>query len=941
MQPKATIPAGFPEYARGSGRGLSEEELREGALLERRAELFRQLVGTDDNKRLVSELDRFRSRRGGMRGLARAEADPGGVLPRSGNEAKTRDGKLRVTKGRPPTDAIGFGHTGVYVNVAAKDPFASALLRFKLNERAVRHLEPSSIVVARWDDVAERFSLIPASGFDPGNAYAYGRISRPGTYTAIGLPRDPRILTTLKLFGVMEPWLRVPELADPFTDRICQLILCADFMKGAEKNRELLDGLGLSPDDFGGGGPGGDICDQCLRGGAHAHLPELELLDLADLPRLEIKPSFSKWPFWPRPCVTWQSMGPVNVTGRVGALAIHPSDGNTLYAGTTGGGVWRTTNGGTSWSALMSEELSLAVGGLGIARSNPSTVYAATGEWTAGIGFPVDPVTRGVGVYRTTNGGADWDLCAPIPSDVCSSVAVDPTNPSRVFVGGGLALHRTTNGGVTWDIPVGRTNGVFDGEVSDVVIDPNDVDRVYIGVHRDGVYRSTDGGNTWTQLTNGIDTGNVADSPKIALGLNGTHGTRFVAVKMGERVYTSINRGTSFTRRTDVGGSIWYFAWTNVIAVDPQNEDVLIAGAVSLFRSTDGGATWSFTAPGVHSDNQAIAFDPTNHNHVYVATDGGIWSSVNNGVAWAFASRGLIATHFYNMSVSQNPVLRFGGAIQDDSGFHNIGAPDWSSLGLGEGGYVEYDWQNEQILYHDPWFTDLNRTTNAASSWTSLQKNTDLWYGEPLAIGRTNANLLLAIEAGTSIVRSTNAGSSWTTVLSPAGPSFTSVRLAPSNDQEAYAGTADGRIWHSMDSGTTWTELDTTALPNAQIQSLSVAPTDPRRVFVAFAGTGVRHLFRGDLDAVGNATWFDVSGAVPALSLPDLPLTGLALHPTQEEVVYVSTLFGVLRSVDGGDSWAPFDEGLPNAFVSDLDIRFHDRSLWASTLGRGIYRRYV
>lgn len=942
MALRTSTPRDFPEYARGAQRDLSDEELREGALLERRGELFRQLTGTDDGGRLVYELDRFRSLRGAMRPQDRAEIDPGGGLPRSGNEARIADGKLRVTRGKAPTDAVGFGHTGVYVNVAAPRPFASARLRFKLNEKATAHLDRSSIVIARWDEVADRFVLVPASGFDPEGGYAFGRISRGGTYTAIGLPSDPRVLTTLKLFGAMEPWLRVPELADPFTDGICQLILCADFMSGIEKNDELLGRLGLTPDDFAGGGPGGDtICERCLHGGAHAHLPELELLDVADLPRLDIKPRLPKWPFWPRPCVAWQSMGPVNVTGRVGVLAIHPADGDAVYAGTTGGGVWRTTNGGSSWSALMNNELSLAIGGLGIAASNPSVLYAATGEWTAGIGFPVDPVTRGVGVYRTSNGGGDWDLCAPIPSDVCSSVAVDPTNPARVFVGGGLALHRTRDGGRTWDIPVGRTNGVFDSEISDVVIDPNDVDRIYIGVHRTGVFLSTDGGNTWAQLTNGIDTGSVADSPKIALGRNGAHGTRFVAVKMGERVYRSTDGGATFTRRTDVGGSIWYFAWTNVIAVDPQDEDVLFAGAVSLFRSTDGGATWSFTAPGVHSDNQSISFDPADHNHVYVATDGGIWSSVDNGITWTFASRGLVASHFYNMSVSQNPVLRFGGAIQDDSGFHYVGAPDWSSLALGEGGYLEYDWQNEQILYHDTWFADLNRSTNAAGSWTSRQKNTDLWYGEPLAIGRTNANLLLAIETGSTIVRSTNAGSTWTTVLNPAGPSFTSVRLAPSSDQEAYAATSDGRVWHSTDSGSTWTELDTTSLPNGQIQSVAVAPTDPRRIYVAFAGTGVRHLFRGDLDAAGNATWFDVSGAVPALSLPDLPLTGLALHPTQDEVIYVSHLFGVLRSVDGGDSWAPFDDGLPNAFISDLDVRLYDRSLWASTLGRGIYRRYV
>jgi photosystem II stability/assembly factor-like uncharacterized protein len=939
MQPRASTPADFPDYGRGSRPGLSEEEQREGANIERRAEWFLHLVGSDDAPRLLGELDRFRRLRPMMRERARRTADAGGSLPRSGADATAREAKLRVKKAKAPDAIQGFGRTGVYVEVAAPRPFASALLRFRITDRAIAHLQPGSIVVARWDEVSERFALVPPSGFNVDDGYAYARISRAGIYTAIGLPRDPRLLSTLKLLEAIEPWLDHAELADRFIDRICQVILCADFMKDAPQDAGLLATLGLTPEDF-VGGPGGSICEQCLAT-KPGHLPELELLKVADLPGRVIKPGLGLYPIWPVPCQTWHNVGPVNVTGRIGVLAIHPSIGSTLYAGSTGGGVWRTPDGGATWAPLMSQELSLAIGGLGVAASDPNVLYAATGEWTAGIGAPVDPVTTGVGVYRTTNAGADWDLCAPIASNTCSAVAVDPTYPARVFVGGNTALHRSTNGGASWDIPLGRINGVFDGEISDVVLDPNDIDRLYIGVHRDGVYRSTDGGNTWGRMQTGIDTGTVADSPKIALGRNGAHASQFVAVKMGERVYTSIDGGTNFTRQADVGSPIWYFAWTNTIAVDPQDENILLAGAVSLFRSADGGATWSFSGGGVHSDTQSITFDPADHNHVYIATDGGIWSSTDNGVTWTFVSRGLVATHFYNMAVSDTPVLRYGGAVQDDSGFHFVGAPDWSSLGLGEGGYLEYASNNEQVIYHDAWFTDLNKTTNAAASWTSLGIQTDLWYGEPLAIGQTNPNLLLAIANGSSISRSTNAGTSWTSVLAPAGPSFTSVRFAPSNDQEAYTGTADGRIWHSTDSGASWTELDTTALPNAQIQSLAVAPTDPRRVYVAFAGTGLRHLFRGDLDPAGAATWFDVSGALPAVSLPDLPLTGLALHPSQDEVIYVSTLLGILRSVDGGDSWAPFDEGLPNAYVSDIDIRTRDRSLWASTLGRGIYRRYI
>ena len=935
-------------------RPRKEEERHEGEGIRRRAAWLQAVLGTDDRDRIVHEIVRYRTAKPRMLGLPRVAADAGRALGKSGFDAwGPPEAKLRLGKAENPAKTASWGHTGVFVSLTTSRPFTSASIRFALPERNTRHLHAGSIVVVRWDEAAERFRVLPQSGYDEAAGFAFARVSQPGIYTASGLPSDPRLFTALRLFADARPWLRGDrKLAAHFTDRICQLILCADPLLNLGRDEGLLDSLGLEGGDlrggFGGlggdGGYGGNICEQCLgMGGGIGDLVEIDILDAIDVAGLAIIPEIKIPPWWPRPCPSWESMGPPNVTGRVGVLAIHPVDGNTLYAGTTGGGVWRTTTGGSMWVPLMHNELSLAIGGLGIAANNPSVLYAATGEWTSGIGTPTDPVTSGVGVYRTSNGGADWDLCAPISSARCAAVAVDPTNSARLFVAGEFGLHRSRDGGATWDIPPGRTSGVFDGEVSDVVIDPNDIDRLYIGVHRDGIYRTTDGGASWTRLQTGIPTGAIADSPKIALGRNGAHGTQFVAIKMAEHVYTSIDGGNTFTQRADVGGPIWYFAWTNVIAVDPTNEGILFAGAVSLFRSTNGGATWAFSG-GPHSDNQGIVFDPANHNHVYVATDGGIWASNNNGVAWTFQSGGLVATHFYNMAVSDTPALRYAGAVQDDDGFAYTGTPDWVALGLGEGGYLEYDPKNANVLYHDPWFTNLSKSTTGGSPWgfVNLGIDTDLRYGEPLAIARGNTNLLLALQNASAVVRSTNGGTTFANVLTPQPPaSLSSVRFAPSDDQWAYAGSNDGRIWFSRDSGSTWAELNTTALPNALIQNICPAPSDPRRIYVAFAGTGIRHLYRGDVDQVGNVAWHDVSGVLPAVSLPDLPLTGLALHPTLDEVLFVTTLLGVLRSVDGGDSWAPFDEGLPNAFVSDIDLRTYDRSLWVSTLGRGIYRRYI
>jgi photosystem II stability/assembly factor-like uncharacterized protein len=914
----------------------------DGEAIRRRIEWVKRQLAVEDLGRLARQLDLFAQRKARLTALPRDARVSQERIGRSG-VAIDADPGVRAAAGKAPAkEQETFGHTGRFAQVRAPRPFRSATLRFRVDEGDVAHLHPGTVLVARWDENERRYAVIPHSGYDEDGGFAYARVTRPGLYTAVGLPRDPRVLTTLTVLSAMRPWLQIAgDRQDLFVDQICQLILCAGFANELLGDRKVLDRFGLDPGDFPSGFDG-DVCERCL--GLNGGLPELEILDLADLPIDELKPLRPKFPpRWPRPCHGWVNVGPVNVTGRTGVLAIHPRNGSSVYAGTTGGGVWSTANAGTSWTARMHDELSLAIGGLAVASSAPNVLYAATGEWTAGIGWPIDPVVRGVGVYRTSNGGGDWDLCAPIASRNCAAVAVDPTNPNRVFVAGESALHRSTDGGASWPPGAAGMTGVFDGQISDVVIDPNDRDRVYMGVHMDAVYRSTDGGNSWTRLTTGIDTGAVADAPKIALGRNGAHGSQFVAVKMGDRVYTSIDGGTNFTRQTDTGNPIWFTAWANVIAVDPADESILLAGASNLYRSTNGGSSWTQVGgygTSVHPDMQSVVFDPNDHNHVYVANDGGIWQSTDNGVTWTFASRGLVATHFYVMGVSQSPVTRYGGSVQDDHGYVYDGAVDWVALGLGEGGYIEYDPADEDVIYHDAWFSTLSKSTDGGSTWTNLGIQTDTNYTEPLAIARGNPNLLLALKAGGVVSRSTDGGATWAD--SPAvGTTLTAVQFAPTDDNTAYAGSATGRIWHSTDGGATWTELDTTALPDAQIQTLAVDWTNPSRLYVAFAGSGIRHLHRGDLTPAGNPTWFDVSGVLPAVSLPDLPLTGLALHPTLDEVLYVSTLLGVLRSTDGGDSWAPFDDGLPNAFVSDLDMRASGRTLYASTMGRGIYRRRV
>ena len=896
-----------------------------------------QLVGTADRALLAAHIERARAQRARALRSAQLEVADASAPPlRRDPHLVTDAGKMvRLKRVRRPEGPPMFSETEVHVAVRADGPLGG-VLRIPIDPKRVSSFVPGSVRLARWDESAKRPFLLPASSYRADHGYAFGRVTRPGVYTVVGLPLDERILATLRTMQALSPWLDGDGAAG-LVPKICQLILCA----------EPDGGLGPAP---------GDLCSKCLGGAGRD-------LDLDLFATIELVPGVIQTQFAPIPprCLEWDSLGPNNVPGRISALVIHPIAPKVLYAGSAAGGVFASSDGGNTWRPLWHGQLSLAIGGLAISRSDPKILYAATGEWV-GSGFTVANHFPGVGVYRTSDGGSDWDLLAPIPSNEASAVAIDPTDADRVYVAGNIALHRTRDGGKTWDVTAPSTKGIFDGVITDVVVDPADPMRVYVAVDLDGIWTSANGGNTWTKLTNGIGTGALAISPKIALGRGGTHGTKFVAVLMARKVFTSIDGGNTFTQRTDVDPVPWAVfqaPWATVIAVDPTNEQILLAGHVSLSRSVDGGATWtvvggpSVPITNVHVDQQTVVFDPTDHDHVFVATDGGVSVSDDNGQTWKESSYGLVTTQCWTVAASQDAKpQRLLVTTQDNKCYRSApGSFSFAEILPWEGGIVEVDPTNADVIYADTWFQLLKRSMDGGATWTLIEPNAAL-DGEALSISRQDPMLLLAVKTDYSfapprkrIHRSTNQGTTWVQTLGGASNQFfETVAFAPSDDSHAYVGETNGKVAHSADKGVTWWVLPTGTLPGVRIRRIAVDWKDPKRFYVAFGALGVRQLWRGDIGATANAvSWTDVSGRIAAPSLPDLAITGIALHPSLEETIYVSNILGVYRSIDGGESWAPYDEGLPNCFVSDLDIRplAVGAMLYASTMGRGVYSRRV
>ena len=997
--------------------------------------------------------------------------DPGGLAPKRGVEIVSSDRiKVQVRKGDNPRPKSSFGFAAQSVEVLTESDLRGTALKMTIDKELSEGIDPATIRIFRFEESVGEWHMVARSGASVNGDYAWARLHRPGLYVPIGLPRDPWLLRTIMVLDAYTPWLRAAREMDTlegFLDPICQLILCADMFEKVRDDPALADRLGLPP--FEGGRIGtNDICDRCLGldvqlGG----LPELDILH--DLGTILWPPIFP----WPSFCNTWLSAGPRNFSGRIKSLVIHPTDGNIVYAGGADGGVWKTYDGGTTWYSVMQLELSMAVGALGISANSPNVLYAATGENVPGWG----PSYPGIGVYKTTDGGGDWDLMAPIGSNRCSRVLVDPTDPNIVYIAGNGGLHKSTNGGASW------TN-VRSDFISDALMDPLSPNTIYAAAWNSGIYKSLDGGTTWTLLNNGIPTGVAADWIKLAMGLNGTDGTAFLIAKMGTDsglMYKSNDAGTSWTSIPGTHQGVRYNEWTNMVAVDPNNQNVIFAGGVGVERSSNGGT--SFTGiVGTHSDHHELVFSPTNSNICYMATDGGVYKSTDNGVTWTLNSQGLVSTQLYSIGVAQTSPFVMGGATQDQGILRSDGSPNWVDTGAGnEGGFFIVDPNNSNNIYVTPWSTNLRRSTDGGVSWTTILNglalidrawtvstgtftdqtaainsdavgdvpipgstlnnalyvgstyqffrfdyvastlgaaglmaveywNGSAWapvpflnespagaknftaasgsfitWGAPnpndwaqtavngvtrfwirfrvtnlyttspvltrgfippgfavshLAVKPGDSMLLLCTGVG-QVFRSSNQGSKWDSVLNTY-ETTTRIAFSPSSPAVCYAATSSGRIYRSTGSGApgTWSEPYAAANrpPMGGISAIAVGWNDPNLVLIAYGGFGIAHIFRS---TDGGAHWSNASGVLPSDGLPDIPVSALVINQYNSEVLYIATDIGVFRTRDGGDSWEPFDDAMPRILITELILRKNTNTLYASTMGRGAYKRML
>ncbi len=658
---------------------------------------------------------------------------------------------------------------------------------------------------------------------------------------------------------------------------------------------------------------------------------------------------------------TWISKGPSpsgfggwtfgDISGRVAALAADWG-GGILYVGTASGGLWKSVDDGASWTSIFDQAGTMTIGAVTVDPNDPSTLWVGTGENNQGC-----ESYFGLGLMRSTDGGATWELRngsgANTLDDLASfvSIDIDPRDSNRLVTGGRIrgcadgsaqagAIYTSDDAGLTW------TNRLDNVSIYEIQRDPQVFDTLWAATS-DGIYRSTDNAVSWTLQTK-------SQLPNIGVGRT----ELAIAPGNGNVVY-ALFQSAGFWR-TRNGGKKWtamsygnqacdgQCSYNMVVRVDPTDADVVVRGTVHVFRSVNGGGNWTDlsnnwgSAQKVHQDTHVLLFDPDNPGTFYVGSDGGLWKTTDNGTTFVNKNGNLNVTQFYAVGVHPtDPDTICGGAQDNSSLARNTASDRWElQVATGDGFVCQFNPADPSYAYATSYpsggrpsiyrstggvFGSFSRITNAGSGIESGRAN---WV-TPYLLDPVSPSVLYV---GTErVYRSLDHGTSW----APVGPAdltggFGNIKaLAINRNSPAvlFAGTTDGKVWRSSDGGDTWADI-TAGLPSREINDVAADPFDSDRGFAVVGGFGTAHVWE----------WTASGGWTPRdTGLPDVPTNTVLLRNSQN--VFVGNDVGLFRSIDGGATFEPYMDGLPQGLVV-TDLRYNETldMLTAGTYGRGAWQ---
>jgi photosystem II stability/assembly factor-like uncharacterized protein len=649
----------------------------------------------------------------------------------------------------------------------------------------------------------------------------------------------------------------------------------------------------------------------------------------------------------------WASIGPGNIGGRTRSIIVHPTVTTTMWLGGVGGGVWKTTNGGTSWSTVTDYLSNIAVNCMVIDPTNPDILYVGTGEPFSGDGI------RGDGIFKTTDGGTTWAQLSATADNpnfyYVNRLAISPPSPEGntpvLLAATNMGLWRSEDGGQAWLRVIAGPPGVLD-----VRFHPSDENKCIAG-NSDGIaYYSTDRGQNWetaTGLPSGagrVELGYARSDPSIvyasidyACGQN-CHGV----------LYRSTNGGQTFAARA--ASNTLAYTYTNVLWIDPTNSNRLLFGGTVVYRSTDGGNTWT-DAGGpcpdycLHLDSHVIVNDPNydgaNNKIVYDGSDGGIRKTTDAlaspAPVWTSLNHTLGITQFYAGCGTASSGTIIGGTQDNGTDRYNGDPEGWLMTFGGDGGTCGCDQTDPNYFYTEFVGGYISRSSDGGFTWQSIpppEAGLGDWIA-PFILDPNNDNRICAGDV--SVWRSDNvkqpdpAQVQWLQIKPPitGNVPVSAVAVASGNSNFVWVGYNNGAVYYTQN-GTagnpTWTEAHN-GLPARYCNRLTIGPQDPsgenkRTVYATFGGFSADNVWKTTDNGV---TWTNISYGLPAL-----PVYSLVISPLNSNQLYIGTQLGVCTYTEGsGGTWSCINQGPANTVVEELF--WVGTTLGAATHGRSMF----
>lgn len=705
----------------------------------------------------------------------------------------------------------------------------------------------------------------------------------------------------------------------------------------------------------------------------------------------------------------WREIGPTIMGGRISDLAVVERDPSTFYVGTATAGVWKTENAGITFEPIFDDQETSSVGDVTVAPSNPNIVWVGTGEPQNRQSSP-----WGNGVYRSTDAGRTWSQLGLEATHHISRIAVHPRDPDVAYVAamGHLwapnperGVYKTIDGGATWDLVlhVDENTGAID-----LAMDPDDPQTLFAAMYQrqrrawgfngggpgSGIYRTTNGGDSWVELTEGLPTG---DKGRIGLSVYRGDGNFLCALVEADLrrpdagsaddpgeprngVYCSTDRGESWEHRSTTNNRPMYYSQ---IRIDPSDPERMYLGGSDLFRSSDGGRTFTNdAADGVHLDHHALWINPENSDHLILGSDGGVSISWDRSDNW-FQFRNLPIGQFYEIGVDMQEPYHVCGGLQDNGSWcapsdtwsnQGIRTRDWYNVAGGDGFFTVMHPSDDRVMFAESQGGNLTRVDRETGEGARIRPRgrpgddgemPELrWnWDSPVLLSAHDEN---TVYIGSNVLfKSTDLGVSFEAVsgdltwaadrdtlsiMGVAGGAaqmsrndgqssygnLTAVAESPRNADVLYTGSDDGRLHVTSDGGSRWTDITSNVPglpPFTYVTRLVASSSVDARVYALFDG----HRSDDFAAYVYVSDDFGESWRPITTGLPESSVNAFAEHPDNPDLLFVGNEVGVFVSVDAGTQWVAMRGNLPTVPVDDIKIHPRDNDLILGTHGRGIW----